>query len=631
MPSSAKMRATSCKTEMCGICGITGDIPNLEKTINSMLSSIKYRGPDEQGYLVKNGVAIGNCRLSIIDLASGKQPITNHTGTVHIVFNGEIYNYKELRNDYLKEYEFKTNSDTEVILHLYEKFGTNLLNYLNGMFALCIYDETQRTLFLARDRAGKKPLYYYKNDSSFIFGSELKTIISALSNKPEISALSLSKYFIYDYVPDPDTIYSDIKRLPAAYYMIYDLDKRTLHIERYWKINFSHSKSPPIEETLANLDFHLDKSIKYRLISDVPVGVFLSGGIDSGAVLNYVAKNHAGPISTFTIGFEEKTFDESGLANQLAENFHTNHHVSYIKEDTLLNDFEELTKLLDEPFADYSIVPTYALSKFARSHVKTVISGDGGDELFNGYPTFQALTYWRTLNALPYNLLNSDFLHSVKNPGEAYYPLEYKIKKFTRNTLQDRISFNQYLISSFDRLTFLKSSFEYSPLDNLKEFSGLRDRPLVSNFYFNYYLRSVLHKVDRASMYASLEVRSPFLDKNLLEFIPSLDWAFKSNYCQTKILLRRLLRRKIPDEILYRKKHGFALPVTRLLRGKWAYLIKDYLSHDSLKKHSMFKSTAIEKLVKEHLDNKYDHGKKLWSLLMFQIWYCNFHSKTETA
>lgn len=613
---------------MCGICGflsINGSVNSLSAA-SKMLNSLQHRGPDESGQWTNGNLTLAACRLSIIDIESGSQPKSSNDGRLTIVFNGEIYNYKELKNSYCTSYNFKTSSDTEVLLPLYERFGTDMLRYLNGMFAFCIYDSNKNILFLARDRAGKKPLYYRSTHESFAFASELKAFKHIMS-RPVIDGKSLWHFLLFDNVPDPATIYSGIYRLPAGHYLIYNMADNSFKIKRYWKVEFAHSISAGLQRTAAHLDFLLEQSVRYRLISDVPLGLFLSGGLDSTTVLYYASKNRHEPLSTFSIGFENGSYDESGYAHEAASWFNTNHRAMIVSEDELSKDFDELTRFIDEPFADYSMIPTYTVSKFARRYVKTVLSGDGGDELLNGYPTFKSFPLWRLLRCAPSGF--TSYLSSVPAPNRAgtYYPIAQRVKQLLRCSLHSRKIYNQILINAYDpaeAAAILGNRYSGPIPDDLDH--NQRDNSLISQFYFDYYLRSVLYKVDRASMYASLEVRSPFLDPKLLDIIPQVWWGYKSGIFRDKIMLKYLLKDKIPPRILKRKKHGFALPIASWLRGKWSGLLKQYLSGDSIRPHGLFNVKCVESLVHEHVTSRQDNSKKLWNLLMFQIWFHRFHS-----
>ena len=610
---------------MCGIAGFSGK--GDQEILKKMTRSLAHRGPDDEGFYISQNIGLGHRRLSIIDLKSGHQPISNEDGMIWIVFNGEIYNFQERKKDLeQKGHKFRTSSDTETIIHLYEQEGENCVKKLRGMFAFAIWDARKNELFLARDRMGKKPLYYGIFNNTLIFGSELKALLKHPSVKREIDLLSLQKFLAYEYVPTPNTMFKNIWKLPAGHFAIWK--NNNLKISPYWELNLREEKISEMD-ALGKLDHLLDEAVKMRLVSDVPLGVFLSGGLDSSAVAYYASK-HKKNLKTFSIGFDEPSFDESRYAKQISNYLETDHYEMIVKANDALELIEKLPDIQDDPVADASIFPTYILSKFTRQSMTVALSGDGGDELFFGYPTFQAhraaeiylrlpKTIQNTIRAIIQNLpvshrnLSFDFVVKKfiqgmhKNPGirnqlwlGAFQPNELSgiLTDEAKNGIKNELVF-QNIFQEWGKLS------QYSPLQR------------VDYFYIKHYLHDdILNKVDRASMAASLEVRSPFLDQEIVNFAASLPISLKMRGFTTKYILKKLMADKLPKDIVYRKKKGFGIPLSRWFANELYEKTKELFQAPD----KFFNAGALLKLLEEHRQKKYDHRKKLFTILTLKLW-----------
>ena len=615
---------------MCGITGYLGQ--GNEEILRKMTDSLKHRGPDDKGFYFNNNIGLGHRRLSIIDLATGHQPISNEDETIWLIFNGEIYNFFELRKDLEKKgHKFKTQTDTEVMVHLYEEKGEDFLKELNGMFAIALWDEKNEKLILARDRMGQKPLYYSLINNTLIFGSEIKSLFEHPLVKKEIDFDSLNKYLIHTYVPTPQTIIKGVNKLEPGHFLVYQNNK--LRNSSYWEIQFNQLKDQG--NYLAQFEDLLEKSVKRRLVSDVPLGVFLSGGIDSSAIVYYAQKNSSQKIKTFSIGFTDKSFDESNYANQVARFLKTEHYHQNCSPADLLGLIDDIAEINDEPLADASIIPTYLLSKFTRQKVTVALAGDGGDELLAGYPTFQAMKFAKIYRYLPRTVRNI-FQKTANLLPVSFdnFSLDFNIKKILSGydyspEIQNQIWLgdinlqqSQKLFSSTiaNQINFNKS---FSELDQFIE--DINDQSLENRIIYLYlkqYLSDcILTKTDRASMFASLEVRAPFMDYRLVEFINSLPYDLKLKGLKSKYVLKKLMKGKLPDNIINRSKKGFGIPVAKWITHELKDFTFDLLSESSIKKQGIFDYSEIKKLLDEHLSKKVNHRIKLWTLLMFQQWY----------
>ncbi|MFA4982558.1 MAG: asparagine synthase (glutamine-hydrolyzing) [Candidatus Omnitrophota bacterium] len=623
---------------MCGICGYihldTSKRPD-ESILKRMTETLKLRGPDDEGFYLKDNVALGHRRLSIIDLESGHQPMTSVDSSIAIVYNGEIYNFREIKDELQKKgHSFKTHSDTEAIIHAYEEYGEDCLKCFNGMFALALWDAKKKTLFLARDRFGKKPLYYAVFDNQFIFGSELKALLKHPSVRREIDLPSLGKYLAYEYVPSPYSIFKNINKLePGTKLTLKDGVVRT---ERYWDLEFERNKDFDLECAKERLVMLLKESVRKRLVSDVPLGVFLSGGIDSSAVVCMMRElMDPKDIKTFSIGFREKSFDESPDARLVADYFGTDHREEIVEPDTMLKVFPEILDLLDEPFADSSIIPTYIVSRFTRKHVTVALGGDGGDELFLGYPSFLAHKINGYFSALPLGLRKKplEAMVGMTATSNDYMSLNFKARRFLRGLGFPEDVRHQVWIGSFtseeQKKMFLPDkaaageSDIYAP--TRKFFYNAKDlSPLDQAMYIyvkTYMTDDILAKVDRASMANSLEVRAPFLDPDFAKFAASIPCNYKLRRFNTKWILKEALKGKLPAKTLSKSKQGFAVPVAKWLKEDLKSLLAQAFDKKKIEKEGIFDYNYIRSLLDEFKANKNDTRKEIWSLFMFEMWY----------
>lgn len=621
---------------MCGIAGIVATDKNVQidrAQIERMCAEIVYRGPDEEGILARDGVGIGMRRLSIIDLAGGQQPIANEDRTIWIVFNGEIYNFPELRNELeSKGHQFRTNSDTETIVHAFEAYGKDCVKKLRGMFAFALYDFKKRTLFMARDRLGKKPLHYAVRDGILYFGSEIKSILGVAPQLGDINQEGISKFFFYGYIPDPDTAFLSIKKLPPGHSL--EFTNGVVQVSRYWDLPRFGSRGPAEPECLERMEQILAEAVRMRLISEVPLGALLSGGVDSSTVVALMARFSSRPVKTFSIGFAKKDFDEARYAKPVATRFGTEHH-EMIVDANLWETLEELSGIVDEPLADSSIIPTYHVCRMARQHVTVALSGDGGDELFAGYDGYFVQYSRRYLDLIPKWI--APIYHKFVYP---VIPAKLRNRRLIYNFplgQRDRFVYGRAAIPSYDpELTLLSPEFldtisQHEPPQAVAEgyYDGALAEDAVSKMQYTdvkmYLTADVLTKVDRMSMACSLEVRCPLLDHVFVEFAASLPVSMKLTRGIRKYLLRRLAERLgVPRETIYRKKQGFALPLMHWMRDELKAEIVSLLLEPRTLERGYFKRTAIEAMLVEHQHGNRDHSAALWQLLAFELWHRNY-------
>ncbi|HLA11562.1 MAG TPA: asparagine synthase (glutamine-hydrolyzing) [Pyrinomonadaceae bacterium] len=629
---------------MCGIAGFVDlwerkarAVEDREAILARMCRIITHRGPDDQGVMVKTGVALGMRRLSIIDLARGHQPMSGEDGSVTIVFNGEIYNFQELKpNLEVRGHRFQTHSDTEAIVHAYEEFGPECLKDLRGMFAFAIWDENSRTLFIARDRAGKKPLYYTTTpNGTFVFGSELKALLEHPDVERQIDAEALDAYFTLGYVPDPLSIFQNIQKLPPGHYLNFKGGQVT--VKQYWDFDFQSGESRSEEDYLDELGVLLDESVRLRLISDVPLGAFLSGGIDSSTVVGLMARHMGQPVKTFSIGFHEDSYNELKYARLTAEKFGTDHHEFFVTPD-ICEVVDELVWHFDEPFADSSAIPTYMVSKLARDHVTVVLSGDGGDELFAGYTRyaverkrggFERLPkplregLMRPLSQrLPHATWGRNYLHNVSlDPVSRYLD---SVSVFT--SLNRRSLYTSDFSQKLGRGGYAGSLF-YGLAGKVKS-----NEPLDRLLYLDsktYLPGDILTKVDRMSMAVSLEARAPLLDHKLIEFVTRIPSSLKLAGLETKHLLKRAVKDLVPPEILNRPKQGFGVPIQEWINQQLRSRIRDTLSDARTRQRGYVDSRYVEVLLDEHERGRRDHSMRLWSLVMLELWHRQFFDECQ--
>lgn len=620
---------------MCGIVGFIGQ--GTRDDLERMTERLRHRGPDEKGIFYRPPLALGHTRLAILDLKSGQQPMSNETNDLVVVFNGEIYNFQELRNNLQKlGYRFRTNSDTEVILNSYAAYGENCLKYFNGMFAFALWDAKKQQLFLARDRLGKKPLYWSYQKNNFIFASELKALQIYPYLDLDIDRQQLKKYFFYDYILCPHTPWQQIFKLEPAQYLIFKNGQA--RVARYWQPSFGHSGAPvSFNETLERLDQLLLESVKYRLISDVPLGIFLSGGIDSSTVAWYAAKAADRKIKTFSIDFREKTFGEGKYAKRVAELIGSDHKEAGLSPNEALKLIPKLGQHMDEPLADASLVPTYLLSDFTKRYVTVALGGDGADELFCGYQTFLAERLYQFYKKTPAVLKKIIYSFSRHLPiSHKYFSLDFRLNKFLQATPQPLLRHQNWLSTfSLTDLVSLTGDSQISEtvLDDINNFESAR--PLdnwskIGAFYQRFYMQErILVKVDRASMLAALEVRAPFLDWRVVDFVNQLPLNYKLRGLTTKYLLKQLMKNRLPQDIINRPKKGFALPLAEWFAGPLKEIFNDMATKAQLERFGILRYDYVNSLFKNHLAKKENNGQKLWSILMFLFWQKHYGSRTK--
>ncbi len=618
------------------MCGIAGFVDFGLKTdpliINKMTDSIFYRGPDSSGKFVsKNKSAVlGIRRLSIIDLKTGDQPIKNEDGTIAVVYNGEIYNYKELKNDLQKRgHKFRTKSDTEVLVHGYEEWGEKVAKYLNGMFAFAIWDENKQELLVSRDRAGIKPLYYYSTGKILIFGSEPKTILQHPKYKKEIDKDAILYYFYLGFLPGDISMYKDVKKLLSGYTLSFN--KSGVRINKYFQLGQKNKYSEKrYKNNLDYLDRLLDDSVKSQLVADVPVGVFLSGGLDSSLVSYYVSKHKK--LKSFSIGFDEPGYDESNHAHYVAKILGTEHYSEQFKPSDVTEIFKEISGKLDEPFSDPSIIPTYKVNKLARRYVKVALSGDGGDELFGGYPTYQAHILNKYSGFLPNSFFEKSKTLIDVFPEELFNLIPLSFKDYPKKKLAKIVLSGLKLPDPERHLYFMRTFFlGETSLKQIPDFLGLKDElhenyspnPVLSGQtvdFYTYLRDDFLVKADRASMYNSLEVRVPYLDNQVIDFAFSGEHTH-ATLLKTKIMLRGLLEKKLP-QIAKRYKKGFGIPFAKWVRDGLKDFAYGMLTNKEL--YDYVPENKIKKLWLDHQSQKENNSGILWQMIVFSGWLNNY-------
>lgn len=619
---------------MCGICGFNW---NDEKLIGRMVQKIHHRGPDASGVKTFPAFSLGNARLSILDLSTrGNQPMSGSDGKKWIVYNGEVYNFPQIKKELqARGYRFNSNTDTEVVLKSYEEYGPRCLEKFNGMFGLAIWDEEKKELFLARDRIGIKPLYYYFKDGKLIFGSEIKSILEADCVKKEVNLQSMYYYLGYEFVPAPDTMFKNIHKLRQGHYAIFK--NGNLQIQKYWDLKFKTEITD--EDEAADRIFNvLETSVKRRLISDVPLGVFLSGGLDSSTVVGFVSSLYPGKVRTFSIGYKDKTFSELPYAKIVSDFFNTEHNILMIDPITP-EDIEKSLYHLDEPMTDLSTIPFYLICRKAREKVTVCLSGEGGDEMFLGYDRLKAARVNRY-----YNIFPSFFRKKIITPLILKLPDQPQkkgainmLKRFIEGTLYPEeagaMRWQYFLNSKTEQNIFNESArnnISFTPFDPIYYFSRTcnSDLQIDRDIYVDIKLTmadSVLMKVDKMSMATSLEVRVPFLDHEIAELCASIPANLKLKKLTTKYILRKTLKKYnfLPESIIYRGKQGYSLPVKNWLREELKDYMIDLLKNSPIIKEN-FNNSYLSELIKEHLELKHNHNHILWALMNLSLWYKKF-------
>jgi asparagine synthase (glutamine-hydrolysing) len=601
---------------MCGICGVAGGAPpRAGELVQRMSSAMAHRGPDDEGVVADGQVVLGMRRLSIIDVAGGHQPMANEDSTVWVVQNGEIYNHLELRGQLIAHgHVFKTHSDTEVLVHGYEQWGEAMVERLNGMFAFAVHDRRAGAVFLARDRMGIKPMHYAIDGERLVFASELKALLRDPALRRGVDPTALEEYLAYEFVPSPRTIVRGVCKLRPGHTLTWSIAHSSARVERYWapELNAGDGRHD-LEQESARLLECLRESVRKELISEVPLGVFLSGGIDSSAVAAMMTQLGA-EVQTFSVAFAERSFDESGYAREVARHLGTDHHEVTLEPSAMLALVPRLPQLLDEPLGDASFIPTYLLSEFTRQHVKVALGGDGGDELFAGYPTLQAHRLAGYYARVP-RLLRRGLIEPVVRRlpvSRANLSLDFRAKRFVEGAELPVAQRHVRWMGSFP-LGGASLEEEDPALDPLNQVL-MRD--------MRYYLEGdILVKLDRASMMASLEARVPLLNNDFVAYATALPLNMKLRGMRSKFLLKRALRGVLPERILRRPKKGFGIPVAEWFRGPLREQMLEALSAERVRREGFFDAGMVEGLVAEHLSGRRDNRKQLWTLFAFQAWY----------
>jgi asparagine synthase (glutamine-hydrolysing) len=624
---------------MCGICGIYNfdGLPVGYELLKRMNLSMTHRGPDDEGYFIDKNIGLAHRRLSIIDLNTGQQPIFNEDGNKVIIFNGEIYNFLDLRKELEKKgHLFKTKTDTEVILHGYEEWGVECVNFLRGMFAFAIWDSEAQRLFLARDRLGIKPLYYCLESSRIIFSSELKAILVDETISRDLDLEALSDYLSLGYVPSPKTIFRSIKKLPAGHFLI--RDRRITKVQQYWDIEFQPCLHFS-ENELCNLILEkLEESVRLRLISDVPLGAFLSGGIDSSMVVAMMAKLINLPVVTNSVGFTHEKYSEIEFANVVAQRFVTKHH-KYVVSPDAVEVLKRLSWHFDEPFADSSAIPTYYVSRMARQNVTVALSGDGGDENFAGYRRY----YYDRLENRIRAIIPPTFRKNVVGflarmyPKIDWLPQIFRAKTLLTNITMDPLSgyFNSMSHFSLDMKQRIMSAElrdqlkDYDSTDVFRQHYSQADTDdVLSRIQYvdfkTYLVDDILTKVDRSSMANSLEVRVPILDHEFVELVANIPSYLKLNGQTSKYIFKKAAGSLLPDEILNRKKMGFSIPIGEWLKKELKSLLHDTILSKEFEERGLFDTKYIQWLCKQHTSGLRDFTQPLWVLLSFELWARRF-------
>jgi len=621
---------------MCGICGVVSFQPNSpadRSILLQMNASLQHRGPDDEGYYEDDQVSLAMRRLSIIDLHTGQQPISNESGDVWVVYNGEIYNFQKVRTALEQRgHIFKTQTDTEIIVHAYEEYGDKCVTHFNGMFAIALWDARERRLFLARDRMGIKPLYYSWNANKLVFGSELKALIRHPDVPRQVDLSALDLFLTLEYIPAPRTIYEGVFKLLPGHLLV--VEKGKLKVTQYWDVPYQPitQSEAECEEILSGL---IKESVRLRLISDVPLGAFLSGGIDSSIIVGYMSQSASEPVRTFSIGFEDDTYNELPYAAVVAKHFGTKHHVEVLKSDyTDLT--EQLVAHFDEPFADTSIFPTYLVSKIASHEVKVVLSGDGGDELFAGYDTYLAEKLNRYYGYLP-RPLRQQVLPRIAGwlpPQPAKKGIINKVKRMVEGgALDASLQHARWMmfLSSSEKDSLYRSDLRATLDDHLTtdffhdyfEKAHCFDR-LAQQQYVDvktYLADDILTKVDRMSMAVSIEARVPLLDYHIVEFALNLPAYMKLRGARTKSILRQAVKNMVPQLVLEKPKEGFSIPMKNWLCTSLKPMMLDLLSKAALQRQGYFDHQVVAEWIQEHLEGRVNHSHRLWALMVFEMWH----------
>ena len=629
---------------MCGITGwatLDSHAPppdGARDLLHAMCERMVHRGPDSEGLFVTTGTALGMRRLAIIDLITGEQPVFNEDKSVAVVLNGEIYNYREIRSKLERRgHVFRSASDTEVLPHLYEEYGDAMVRELNGMFAFAVWDSKRRRLLIARDRFGEKPLYWGVFDKTLLFASEPKVLLAHPAVRPSLNLNALRQYLSFDYVPAPLSIYEGINKLPAAHKLT--VENGHVNVERYWRLSYKTAEPVPSETEAAEqlLELMAD-AVRMRLVSDVPLGVLLSGGVDSSTIAALAVRSSSEAVKTFSISFAEASFDESAYARGVAKYLGTDHHEERLSANLAANLVSEIGAWMDETFSDPSLVPTYLLSRFTRKHVTVALGGDGGDELFAGYPMYAGHRWAEIYKRVPMIVRRG-----VLEPVVKLLPvktknlsLDYKALRFITGAKYDTVARHHVWFGSFtpeeQQQLLTPEALAASDGEIYADARAIADECNNDDLVIRmqsvdtrlYLAEDILTKVDRASMAVSLEVRAPFLDPRVAEFAASLPCNYKLRGLKTKYILKKAVRDMLPAFVTRRGKKGFGVPVAEWLKVKLRPLARDLLSPERVRRAGVFNPEFVARLQDEHERGVANHRKLLWTLLMFELWHESF-------
>ena len=628
---------------MCGIVGIVGfsrDIAVNESLLETMCQVIRHRGPDDQGIYVNGHVGLGMRRLSIIDLNTGHQPISNEDGSIWVILNGEIYNYLQLRRNLEKNgHQFVTQSDTEVIVHLYEEYGRDCVKHLRGMFAAAVWSEQDQELLLMRDRIGQKPLFYTIQDSYLLFASEIKSILEHPEVSRTVNLQAFDEYLTYGYVPCPATMFEGIYKLPPAHRLI--CRNSSITTEPYWTVEYCQKNSQKAEAEYVEETTHLlREAVELRMISDVPLGAFLSGGLDSSMIVGLMSQISSLPVKTFAIGFGEKTYDELEYARIVADHFQTEHYEFQVtpKAQEII---EDLVWHFDEPFADSSAIPTFYVSKCAREHVTVALSGDGGDEIFAGYRRYLGRKLAEGFNRLPkglrYSILNKWIAKLPEGTGYTGKSFIKKLKRFVEQAADvEQYPYSSRLAVVSDELkrelysrNMIEQTEVCTPFGSLKAyFDQCAAQDAITQMLWvdlmTYLPDDILVKVDKMSMAVSLETRAPFLDHKLIEYLAGVPTSLKLRGWNPKYLLKKAGERFLPPQILQRQKQGFVVPIASWLKYEMREYIRDILLGETARNRGYMNPEQVERVLDAHQQGTLDYSQQLWAFLMFELWCRKF-------
>jgi len=615
---------------MCGIAGLAGFQDR--ELLQEMTRRLRHRGPDDEGFHWDEDGSLGHRRLAIIDPEGGAQPMGSNSGRTWVSFNGQIYNFRELKKSLDNDYEFHTECDTEVLPALYDKYGPDMVHHLRGMFAIGIWDAREKTLFLARDRIGIKPLYYSQLGDRLLFASEPKSLLACTEISREIDLQALDVYLSLLYIPPPLSIYRSIRQLPPGHTLTWKNGE--IRVDRYWEPKLAPDETKSLEEWCEEVSPLIEESIRMRMISDVPLGAFLSGGIDSSTIVSTLAGHSGKPVETFCIGFGEegKSYEERPAAREVSNHFGTNHHELEVSID-ITDSLQDIVRAFDEPFGNPTAMLSSALSKFTRESVTVALAGDGGDEVFGGYPRYQGMLWANRLSRWPRSMRT--LLKGAVGRGESSTARNYR--RWARELLEgsDYPPAERYArwvaycdLADRDRILSAEVRDQVQKEGRLDPVPSFFNGPEVGDDVgratyadlFGFLPENVLRYTDRMSMAHSLEVRVPFADHKLVEVMLSVPSRYRTTASATKVLLRRIMRDKIPKEVIQKKKLGLNPPMGIWLQEDKAGLLREYLNSDSIRKRGLLDGGEVERLIGEHRSRRKDHGMRLWSLVVLEAW-----------